>query len=36
MIEDLEYLAQREGRSVNNYVVRILSRHIDQKKNKVK
>lgn len=36
MIEDLEYLAQCEGRSVNNYVVRILSRHIDQKKNKVK
>lgn len=36
MIEDLEYLAQKEGRSVNNYVIRILCRHIDQKKNKVK
>ena len=36
IIEDLENLAQTEGRSLNNYVVRILARHIDQKKNKSK
>lgn len=35
-IEKLELLAKEDGRTLNNYIWRVLSAHIKRNKNKIK